>query len=302
MVEERKVRVAVWSANDETRAVEVAGILSSSGIAVGDLDFSTARPQVILILLGRGGAMLASLCDKIAQEYPQAPAGVFHTPDSESAHPAVDHHVFELLGASTELAKVADHLRTVFARWRRFEELTASATTLQRLESTTDLVYFDFRPETGTFCPSQQLRQIIGHYDPSDLMAPSPLLDCIHTDDRALFAGTLFEAARSATPFCVQIRLTDTTGRQRYFRVRGRAFGAISAGSSSRVFAVCEDTTNHMQSLAEAESGNYRESALARRQRRQSVTRRTSTDRRSHRARRLWKGLFRSGRPDESAD
>ena len=254
MVEERKVRVAIWSANDETRAVEVAGALASTGIAVDDLDFSTARPQVILILPGSGGEMLSSLCDKIAGGYPDAPAIVFHTTKSESAHPAVDHHVFELLPASTELVNVSDHIRTVFARWRRFEELKASATTLQRLESTTDLVYFDFRPETGTFCPSPQLRQIIGHYDPSDLMAPSPLLDCIHTDDRALFAGTLFEAARSATPFCVQIRLTDANGRQRYFRTRGRAFGAISEGSSSRVFGVCEDTTDHMQRLAEAEA------------------------------------------------
>ena len=254
MVEERKVQVAIWTASDESRAVDVAGALDASGMAVQDLDFSTARPQVILILPGSGEVDLASLCERIAEGYPHSPAVVYHTPGSESAHPAIDHHVFELLPASIDVTKVPDHLRTVYARWQRFEDLKASATTLQRLESTTDLVYFDFRPETGTFCPSPQLRQIIGHDDPSDLMAPSPLLDCIHSDDRALFAGTLFEAARSATPFCVQIRLTDASGRQRYFRTRGRAFGASDEGNSSRVFAVCEDTTDHMHRLAEAEA------------------------------------------------
>ncbi len=254
MGEERKVQVAIWAASDDLRAVEVAGSLESSDIAVQDLDFSSAKPQVVLILPGPGGGDLASICDKIAASYPSSPAIVYHTAESENAHPAIDHHVFELLPASIELARIPDHVRTVFARWQRFEDLKASATTLQRLESTTDLVYFDFRPETGTFCPSPQLRQIIGHDDPSDQMAPTPLLDCIHTDDRALFAGTLFEAARSATPFCVQIRLTDASGRQRYFRTRGRAFGASDEGNSSRVFAVCEDTTDHMQRLAEAEA------------------------------------------------
>ena len=249
-----KVHVAIWATSDETRTVDVAGALDSSDFAVQDLDFSTARPQVILILPGGDESDLASICDRIAESYPDAPAIVYHTAASESAHPAIDHHVFELLPASIGLDKIPDHVRTVFARWLRFEDLKASATTLQRLESTTDLVYFDFRPETGTFCPSPQLRQIIGHDDPSDTMAPSPLLDCIHTDDRALFAGTLFEAARSSTPFCVQIRLTDASGRQRYFRTRGRAFGANDEGNSSRVFGVCEDTTDHMQRLAEAEA------------------------------------------------
>ena len=254
MVEERKVQVAIWTASDDSRAVEVAGSLDSSDIAVQDLDFATARPHVILILPGSGAADLASICSRIADSYPDSPAIVYHTPQSESAHPTIDHHVFELLPASIDPVKIPDHILTVFARWQRFEDLKASATTLQRLESTTDLVYFDFRPETGTFCPSPQLRQIIGHDDPSDQMAPTPLLDCIHTDDRALFAGTLFEAARSSTPFCVQIRLTDATGRQRYFRTRGRAFGASDEGNSSRVFAVCEDMTDHMQRLAEAEA------------------------------------------------
>lgn len=254
MVEERKVQVAIWTASGDTRAAEVAGVFDTSVFAVQDLDFSTACPHVILILPGAGAADLASICDKIADSYPDSPAVVYHTVQSESAHPAIEHHVFELLPASIDLAKLPDHVRTVYARWQRFEDLKASAATLQRLESTMDLVYFDFRPETGTFCPSPQLRQIIGHDDPSDQMAPTPLLDCIHTDDRALFAGTLFEAARSATPFSVQIRLTDASGRQRYFRTRGRAFGASNEGNSSRVFAVCEDTTDHMQRLAEAEA------------------------------------------------
>ena len=159
-----------------------------------------------------------------------------------------------MLPASLDLTKVADHIRSVLARWHRFEELKSQATTLQHLESTTDLVYFDFRPDTGTFCPSPQLQQIIGHYAETKSMAPTPLLDCIHTDDRAIFAGTLFEAARSGTPFCVQIRLSDASGRLRHFRTRGRAFGSIHKGSSARVFGVCEDTTEHMQRLAEAEA------------------------------------------------
>ena len=254
MANQRKVDVAIWSARDETRVSEVAGILESAGFTLHDLDFSTARPQVVLMLPGAGGSQLASICIKIAKAYPDAPTIVLHTADSEGAHPAIDHHVFELLPASLDLKKVPSQILTLLARWQRFEQLKASAATLQRLESTIDLAYFDFRPETGTFCPSPQLREIIGHHEPSDSMAPSPFLDCIHSDDRALFAGTLFEAARSGTPFCLQIRLTDVSGRMRNFRVRGRAFGALDEGSSSRVFAVCEDTTDQMQRLAEAEA------------------------------------------------
>ncbi len=254
MSEERKIDVAIWQSQDEKRAVEVAGLLETAGFGVHDLDFSTARPMVILVMPGEGDSNLASTCVSIAEAYPTAPAVVLHTLASEHAHPTVDHHVFELLPASLPLAKLPDHLRSVLARWQRFEELKSSAATLQRLESTTDLAYFDFRPDTGTFCPSDQLRQIIGHHADGDSMAPSPLLDCIHSDDRALFAGTLFEAARSGTPFCVQIRLTDSCGHQRHFRTRGRAFGALDSGSSARVFAVCEDTTDHMQRLAEAEA------------------------------------------------
>jgi diguanylate cyclase (GGDEF)-like protein len=250
----RNFDVAIWSASDETRVVEVAGILESVGFTVHDLDFSKVPPQVVLVLPGSGGPNLASICIKIAEAYPDAPAVVLHTPSSENAHPAIDHHVFELLPASLDLRKVPDHILTVMARWQRFEQLKASATTLQQLESTIDLAYFDFRPDTGTFCPSSQLREIIGQREPTDAMAPTLFLDCIHTDDRALFAGTLFEAARSGTPFCLQIRLTDVSGRMRHFRVRGRAFGPLDEGSSSRVFAVCEDTTDHMQRLAEAEA------------------------------------------------
>ena len=254
MSEERKIDVAIWSAASDSRTVEVAGALESAGLTVHDLDLPTARPMVILLLPGEGGANFASTCLQIVDAYPDSPAVVLHTPASESAHPTIEHHVFELLPASIELAKVSEHVRSVLARWHRFEELKTQAKTLQQLESTTDLVYFDFRPETGTFCPSLQLRQIIGHHEKSDSMAPTPLLDRIHSDDRALFAGTLFEAARSGTPFCVQIRLTDVSGRQRHFRTRGRAFGAEGYGRSSRVFGVCEDTTEHMQRLAEAEA------------------------------------------------
>jgi diguanylate cyclase (GGDEF)-like protein len=248
------VDVAIWSAPDEVRVVEVAGQLETAGFVVQDLAFAGPSPQIVILLPGSGQADLMSMCLRIAEIHPDSPAVVFHTPHSENAHPLIDHHVFELLPASLDLAKVPAHMLTVLARWKRFDELKTSAATLQHLESTTDLVYFDFRPETGTFCPSLQLRQIIGQVEPTTAMAPSPLLDCIHTDDRALFAGTLFEAARSGTPFCVQIRLTDATGRQRYFRTRGRAFGPMHEGSSSRVFAVCEDITDHMQRLAEAEA------------------------------------------------
>jgi diguanylate cyclase (GGDEF)-like protein len=251
---QRKVNVGIWSGNGEIRAAEIAGVLETAGLQVHDLDFSTARPQVILMLPGSDGSDLTSICLKIAGAYPDAPAVVFHTARSERVHPAIDHHVFELLPASLDFEKVPKQILTLLARWQRFEELKVSAVTLQRLESTTDLVYFDFRPDTGTFCPSRQLRKILGHPEPTDSMAPTPFLECIHTDDRALFAGTLFEAARSGTPFCLQIRLTDTSGRMRHFQTRGRAFGSLDEGSSSRVFGVCEDTTDHMQRLAEAEA------------------------------------------------
>lgn len=254
MVGQSSIEVAIWSAPEDPRTVEVAGLLESAGARVSDLDVATVRPMVILMLPGDGGPRFASVCEQIVAAHPDAPAVVLHTAASENAHPTVDHHVFELLPASLELTKLAEHVRSVLARWKRFEELKNQASTLQRLESTTDLVYFDFRPETGTFCPSQQLRDIIGDCGDSDTMAPTPLLDRIHSDDRALFAGTLFEAARSGTPFCVQIRLTDARERPRHYRVRGRAFGAVEPGSSSRVFGVCEDTTDHMQRLAEAEA------------------------------------------------
>lgn len=254
MASKRRLDVALWSASDETRTAEVQRILDAAGVAVRELDYAAKLPQVVVLLAGAGGAELASVCMKVAELMPDAPAVVVHTASSENAHPSVDHHVFELLPASLGLERIPQHVRTVHARWRRFEELKSSATTLQRLESTTDLVYFDFRPDTGTFCPSLQLREIIGLPEPTEAMAPGPFLDCIHTDDRALFAGTLFEAARSGTPFCLQIRMTDRSGRQRHFRTRGRAFGRIHEGTSSRVFGVCEDMTDHVQRLAEAEA------------------------------------------------
>ncbi len=254
MPEERQIDVAIWNATEDERVTELAGHLEAGGLNVFDLDLARTDPMVVLLLPGSGGPDFASTCAKIVEAYPSAPAVVVHTRESEHAHPCVDHHVFELLPPSIDFARVADHVRAVLARWQRFEELKSQATTLQQLESTMELVYFDFRPETGTFCPSPQLQRLIGYHEDGDSMAPTPLLDCIHTDDRALFAGTLFEAARSSTPFCVQIRLTDVHGRQRHFRTRGRAFGAIHEGSSSRVFGVCEDTTDHMQRLAEAEA------------------------------------------------
>jgi len=252
MAEERRIEIAIVSASDETRTAELSRLLSAAGFDLRER--VSASTMVILLLPGRGGSALTNACLEIARSFPSTPAIVFHTKDSERAHPAIDHHVFELLPASTEPARLPEHVRAVMARWQRFEELKNSAATLQRLESTTDLVYFDFRPDTGTFRPSAQMRQLLGLPDPTDAMAPASLLDRMHSDDRALFAGTLFEAARSGTPFCVPIRLTDANGRQRHFRTRGRAFGPASKGHSSWIFGVCEDTTEHMQRLAEAEA------------------------------------------------
>jgi GGDEF domain-containing protein len=248
------VQVAIWSASDDPRVGTVAGYLEAEGFAVHQLGLSPAEPQLVLMLPGSGSRDLLERCRELCQAHPNAPAMILHTAETEAAHPAIGYHVFELLPASIELGKVPEHVRAVLARWHRFEELKSSATTLQHLESTTELVYFDFRPDSGTFRPSRQLRGLIGQPEADDAMPPSPLLDRIHTADRALFAGTLFEAARSGTPFCVQIRLTDAHDRQRHFRVRGRAFEPIHENTSSRVFAVCEDTTEHMQRLAEAEA------------------------------------------------
>jgi diguanylate cyclase (GGDEF)-like protein len=252
MAEERKIEIAVVAAPEERRSGELTQVLSGAGFSVrASVDPGT---MVILILPGAGGEALRRTCREIAEAHPSTPAIILHTAESESAHPAIDDHVFELLPASVEPASVPEHVRAVMARWHRFEELKAAAATLQRLESTTDLVYFDFRPDTGTFRPSPQLRQILGLKPASESMAPGSLLDRMHTDDRALFAGTLFEAARSGTPFCVPIRLTDASGVQRHFRTRGRAFGPTTKGHSSWIFGVCEDTTEHMQRLAEAEA------------------------------------------------
>jgi len=254
MNEKPQADIALWTGRDETRTDEVSLILESAGFAVRDLELHGAPPRVILLLAGSGGTDLAAVCADVAEHHPLSPVVVLHTPASEAEHPTLDDHVFELLPASADLKKIPLHIRAVLARWARFEDLKASALTLQNLESTTDLIYFDFRPDTGTFLPSRQLREIIGHHEPTDAMAPTPFLDCIHTDDRALFAGTLFEAARSGVPFTLQIRITDARGRERHIRTRGRAFGTIHDGNSSRVFGVCEDMTDHMHRLAEAEA------------------------------------------------
>ncbi len=252
MAEERKIEIALVSAPDDARTTELTRVLLAAGFSVrASVEAGT---MVILILPGAAGSALRERCLELAESYPSTPAIIFHTAESEGAHPAIDHHVFEFLPPSIESASLPEHVRAVLARWQRFEELKASAATLQRLESTTDLVYFDFRPDTGTFRPSPQLRQILGLPPAAEAMAPGSLLDRMHTDDRALFAGTLFEAARSGTPFCVPIRLTDSNGIQRHFRTRGRAFGPASKGHTSWIFGVCEDTTEHMQRLAEAEA------------------------------------------------
>ncbi|MEE8166827.1 MAG: sensor domain-containing diguanylate cyclase, partial [Myxococcota bacterium] len=251
---QQQVDIAIWCANDDDRAADVAKLMQSAGFRVHRLDEAPDSPRLLLMLPGSGSENLTSKCLELAETYPDSPAVVLHTSESEKSHPPIEHHVFELLPASLALSSLSQHLYAVLARWSRFEKLKSSAATLQQLESTMDLVYFDFNPETGTFRPSKQLRRLIGLNDLNEPMAPSHLLDCIHSDDRALFAGTLFEAARSGTPFCMQIRLTDATGRQRHFRTRGRAFGPVEEGSPSRVFGVCEDTTDHMLRLAEAEA------------------------------------------------
>jgi diguanylate cyclase (GGDEF)-like protein len=251
---QRQVRVAIWNAIDDSRAGGTAAFLEAADLTVVKDEGPENPAQILLLLPGSGVENLATKCLEICETHPDTPAIILHTPESETCHPALEQHVFELLPASLEIDRLPDHIRAVLARWQRFEELKHSAVTLQHLESTTDLVYFDFRPETGTFRPSKQMRLLLGLANPVDSIEPTPLLDSIDTEDRALFAGTLFEAARSGTPFCVQIRLTDSSGRQRHFRTRGRAFGPIEGGSSSRVFAVCEDMTEHMQRLAEAEA------------------------------------------------
>ncbi len=252
---ERQIEVAICAASDDARVADVSALLGRDGCRVRTLDeLDGDKPQVMLMLPGSSPDDLAAHCLEMAGAFPGAPTVVLHTPESELHHPALEDHVFELLPASLDPARLPDHIRAVLSRWQRFEQLKASAVTLQRLESTVELVYFDFRPETGTFRPSRQMRHVLGIEAPEPVIAPGNVLDRIHTDDRALFAGTLFEASRSGTPFCVQIRLTDATGRPRHFRVRGRAFGPLDGGPSSRVFGVCEDTTDHMQRLAEAEA------------------------------------------------
>ena len=250
----RQVEVTIWKAGDEDRTDDVTATLAAAGFVVRELDPSETSPQILLLLPGQGTEDLEARCSELSELFPLTPAIVLHNQRTERSHPMLEHHVFELVPASLELERLPKQILSVLSRWHRIEELKSSAVTLQQLESTMDLVYFDFRPDTGTFRPSKQLSQLIGTDGPEDAMAPSPLLDCIHSDDRALFAGTLFEAARSGTPFCVQIRLTDASGRPRHFKTRGRAFGKIEHGSAARVFGVCEDTTEHMQRLAEAEA------------------------------------------------
>ncbi|MEZ4353875.1 MAG: EAL domain-containing protein [Myxococcota bacterium] len=252
---ERRLEVAIWRAEDDRRVAEVVEILEQAGLGARALDLMGETPPTIVMLLpGSGGPALATAAARIAERWPSSPAVVLHTPESEGAHPAIEDHVFELLPASMETERIPAHVRAVVARWKRFEELKQSATALQRLESVTDLVYFDFRPDTGTFALSRQMRRLIGQPATEHGLEPSALLDRIHTDDRALFAGTLFEAARSGTPFSVQIRLADTNDHLRHYRVRGRAFEALHEGTSPRVFGVCEDLTEQIQRIAEAEA------------------------------------------------
>lgn len=254
MRDQQPINVAVWNAPDDERASEIASAIVAGGLHVHELARAPAKPNLLLLLPGSGNDDLLGTCLALAEAYPNSPAVIFHTRESERCHPSIEHHVFELVPASVEAPKIVDHLRSVLSRWRRFEELKNSAASLAKLESTVELAYFDFRPETGTFRPSRQLRQWVGMESETQTMAPSPLLDRIHSDDRAVFAGTLFEAARSGTPFCVQIRMNDANGRIRNIRARGRAFEANDAGQSAMVFGVCEDITEHMQRLAEAET------------------------------------------------
>jgi hypothetical protein len=226
MLRERQLHVATWSASDDPRLGTVAGFLEADGFAVHPLGLSPADLQLVLMLPGCGGPELPKHCRELCQAHPNAPAMILHTAESEASRAAIDYYGFELLPASIELAKVPEHVLKVLSPWSRFAELKRAATTLQHLESTAELVYFDFRPEAETFRPSRQLRELIGQPEAGDVMPPSPLLDRIHTADRALFAGTLFEAARSGTPFASR---SDST-----MHTIASATSASVAGPASR--------------------------------------------------------------------
>jgi len=250
----RQIEITIWSAGDDAHVEELAASLRAADFRVCETAKESESPDIVLVLPNRDSPNLQAACDEVCLACPGSAIVVLPSIGSEADHRSLEHHTYELLPASVEWTKLPAHLRGVLARWKRIEKLKTSAATLQHLESTIDLVYFDFRPETGVFLPSKQLRVLVGLDEPDDLMQPSPLLDRIHTDDRAVFTGTLFEAARTRTPFCIPIRITGADGRLRHFRTRGRAFGPLEDGGSTRVFGVCEDTTDHMQRLAEAEA------------------------------------------------
>ncbi|MEZ4290344.1 MAG: GGDEF domain-containing protein [Myxococcota bacterium] len=252
---ERRLEVAIWRAEDDRRVAEVVEILEQAGLGARALDLTGETPPTIVMLLpGSGGPALATAAARIAERWPSSPAVVLHTPESEGAHPAIEDHVFELLPASMETERIPAHVRAVVARWKRFEELKQSATALQRLESVTDLVYFDFRPDTGTFALSRQMRRLIGQ--PATEHGLEPSTPCSTVSTRTIAPSS---PARSSRPrAAARPSRADPAGRHERSSAAlpgaGRAFEALHEGTSPRVFGVCEDLTEQIQRIAEAEA------------------------------------------------
>jgi len=247
--------VGIWSAPDETRASEIERTLETLDFDVSPLELSSPPPALALLLPGTGqGPALATVCARLAEAMPQVPTVLLHSIQTERSLDSEFESVFVALPACVDSHGLAARLPRIVARWEEVQRLTSRDRTLERLETTTGLIYFDFRSDDGTFSTSVQLQHMIGHAPENARMSPSPLLERIHTDDRALFAGTLFEAARSGAPFGMRVRLNDVTGRLCHLHVRGRSFDAEVRGEMPLVFAACEDITEHMQRLAEAEA------------------------------------------------
>lgn len=84
MNEERQIDVGLWSAAEDTRAVEVAGQLASLGIIVHDLDITKAKPMAILLLPGDGGRISRPRVFRSSRPIPRHPR-LYSTPRQAKA-------------------------------------------------------------------------------------------------------------------------------------------------------------------------------------------------------------------------